>query len=93
MKTGRPECYIPSAETVSRDVKNVFVSVCKRISDMLQVSFSDIITKSFGLLTCITEIRREVELCHGCVDVAQPQGLHGDYSAFRTRGTRHGDAS
>jgi len=39
MKTGRPECYIPSAETVSRDVKNVFASARKRISDMLQVSF------------------------------------------------------
>jgi len=39
MKTGRPESYIPSAETLSRDVKNVFVSVRKRISEMLQVSF------------------------------------------------------
>jgi hypothetical protein len=26
MKTGRLECYIPSAETASCDVKNVFVS-------------------------------------------------------------------
>ncbi len=40
MKTGRPEIYIPSAETLSRDVKNVFVGVCKRISNMLQVSFN-----------------------------------------------------
>ncbi len=39
MKTGRPETYIPSAETLSRDVKNVFVGIRKRISDMLQVSF------------------------------------------------------
>jgi len=38
MKTGRPESYIPSAETLSRDVKNVFISASKRISDMLQVS-------------------------------------------------------
>ena len=39
MKTERPEIYIPSAETLSRDVKNVFVSARKRISEMLQVSF------------------------------------------------------
>jgi len=38
MKTGRPECYIPSAETVSRDVKNVFVSTRGQIAKMLQVS-------------------------------------------------------
>lgn len=37
MKTGRPEYHIPSAETVSRDVKNVFVCVRKRIAKMLQV--------------------------------------------------------
>jgi hypothetical protein len=38
MKTGRPAYHIPSAETVSRDVRNVFVSVRKRIAKMLQVS-------------------------------------------------------
>lgn len=38
MKTGRPECYIPSAETVSRDVKDVFVRVRECIAKMLQVS-------------------------------------------------------
>ncbi|PPQ81292.1 hypothetical protein CVT26_015194 [Gymnopilus dilepis] len=36
MKTGRPEAYIPSAETVSRDVKNVFVRVREHIAKMLQ---------------------------------------------------------
>ncbi|PPQ76807.1 hypothetical protein CVT26_001761 [Gymnopilus dilepis] len=36
MKMGRPEAYIPSAETVSRDIKNVFVHVCERIAKMLQ---------------------------------------------------------
>jgi hypothetical protein len=39
MKTGRPECYIPSAETVSRDVKDVFVRVRERVAKMLQVGF------------------------------------------------------
>jgi hypothetical protein len=38
MKTGRPECYIPSAETLSRDVKTVFVSVREGIAKMLRVS-------------------------------------------------------
>lgn len=37
MKTGRPEYYIPSPQTVSRDVKKVFVRVRKRIAKMLQV--------------------------------------------------------
>ena len=36
MKTGRPDCYIPSAETLSRDVKNVFVRVRGRIAKALQ---------------------------------------------------------
>ena len=37
MKTGRPAYQIPSPETVSRDVKKVFVRVCMRIAKMLQV--------------------------------------------------------
>jgi hypothetical protein len=36
MKTGRPEYYIPSPATVSRDVKKVFVNVRKRLARMLQ---------------------------------------------------------
>jgi hypothetical protein len=38
MKTGRLEYHIPSAETVSRDVRNVFVNVQRRIAKILQVS-------------------------------------------------------
>ena len=37
MKTGRPGYRIPSAETVSRDVKQVFIRVRARIAKMLQV--------------------------------------------------------
>ena len=37
MKTGRLDYHIPSMQTVSRDVKRVFVRVCKRIAKMLQV--------------------------------------------------------
>ncbi|TDL29001.1 hypothetical protein BD410DRAFT_695207, partial [Rickenella mellea] len=36
MKTGRPGYYIPSAKTVSRDVKEVFVKARQRIAKMLQ---------------------------------------------------------
>jgi len=42
MKTSRPEYYIPSATTVSRDVKKVFVSVRKRMANMLQVSINNL---------------------------------------------------
>jgi hypothetical protein len=40
MKTGRPAYHIPSPETVSRDVQNVFVQVRKRIEKMIQVGIS-----------------------------------------------------
>jgi hypothetical protein len=36
MKTGRPEHYIPSPLTVSRDVKEVFTKTRSRIAKMLQ---------------------------------------------------------
>ena len=38
MKTGRPEYYIPSRWTVSRDVKLVFARTRQRIAKMLKVS-------------------------------------------------------
>ena len=38
MKTGRPEYHIPSAETVSCDVQNVFVNIRKHLAKILQVS-------------------------------------------------------
>jgi hypothetical protein len=40
MKTGRPGYHIPSAETVSHDVKRVFVEVSKRIAEMLKVCYT-----------------------------------------------------
>ncbi|KAG2028835.1 hypothetical protein BDR03DRAFT_882586 [Suillus americanus] len=36
MKTGRPEYYIPSPSTVSRDVRQVFVRTRQRVATMLQ---------------------------------------------------------
>lgn len=46
MKTGRPEYYIPSPETVSRDVKKVFVRCRERIAKMLQVSHAHMLESS-----------------------------------------------
>jgi hypothetical protein len=37
MKTGRPEYYLPSPSTVSRDVRLVFANVRKRMAKMMQV--------------------------------------------------------
>jgi hypothetical protein len=54
MKTGRPHIHIPSPSTVSRDVKNVFVHVCKRIAKMLQVTKLLINSKKKkNLLVCV----------------------------------------
>jgi hypothetical protein len=39
MKTGRPEYYLPSSSTVSRDVRLVFANVRKRMAKMMKVSF------------------------------------------------------
>jgi hypothetical protein len=38
MKTGRPDYYIPSPSTVSRDVKRVFAKCRERIAKMLKAS-------------------------------------------------------
>jgi hypothetical protein len=43
MKIGRPEYYIPSAETLSRDVKNVFICMRGQIAKSLQVRVSILI--------------------------------------------------
>ena len=37
MKTGHPHQYIPSPETISRDVRVVFVEACKHMSRLLKV--------------------------------------------------------
>jgi hypothetical protein len=38
MKTGRPNYYLPSEFTVSRDVRHVFTRTRERIAKMLNVS-------------------------------------------------------
>ena len=44
MKTGRPGYHIPSPNTVSRDVKQVFLRLRSRVAQILQVFFSPLIT-------------------------------------------------
>ena len=44
MKTGRPEYYIPSNLTVSRDVRLVFARTRVRVAKMLKVLFSPLIS-------------------------------------------------
>ena len=48
MRTGRPECYIPSPEILSRDVKSVFVHVRARVAKGLQVRW---VSSYKGLIT------------------------------------------
>ena len=38
MKTGRAEYFLPSAETVARDVRQVFVHSRQRVAKLLRVS-------------------------------------------------------
>ena len=43
MKTGRPDYHIPSPDTVSHDVRDVFVRVRKRIAKILQVKLVSLV--------------------------------------------------
>jgi hypothetical protein len=58
MKTGRPEYYIPSAETLSCDVKKVFVQVRGRIAKGLRVR-STIDIQKLRYLCSMTGVRRQ----------------------------------
>ena len=87
MKTGRPEYHLPSMQTVSRDVKRVFVQARKRIAKMLQVRWATIydLKKLYDLL--MIGIRGSIEFCHRRVDIPQPQSICGIHSPFRTWGS------
>ena len=50
MKTGRPEYYLPSPKTVSRDVRLVFLNVRKRMAKMMQVSVLHLCSSPLNLL-------------------------------------------
>ena len=38
MKSGQPECYVPSPSTLARDVKTLFEKMHNRLAEKLQVS-------------------------------------------------------
>src|SRR5277367_6304591 len=60
MKTGRLEYPIPSAETVSRDVRNVFVNVRKRLAKILEdFRISDKVSNS----SCGEDIINSLDTC------------------------------
>ena len=63
MKTGCPDYHISSAETVSRDVKKVFVHCRQRISQMLKVHQSILCCEQTGLYVDIG-ISRSPQFCY-----------------------------
>ena len=85
MKTGRPEYPIPSPETVSRDVKKVFLSVRKRIAKMLQVhvQYSQKVTVIH--LPVPLGSRRGIEFCYRRLDISESQGIRGRLCSFRSQ--------
>lgn len=90
MKTGRPDYKIPSPDTVSRDVKKVFVRVRKRVAKMLQVM--SLLWSKIDQLTYLQWVpgaRRGTELCYRCLDLSKQQGVCGRLCPFRRR--RHSD--
>ena len=58
MKMGRPDYHIPSAETLSHDVKKVFACVRKRIAKMLQVGLVSSEVKHIQVDVTFSGIRR-----------------------------------
>jgi len=93
MKTGCPGYQIPSAETVSCDVKGVFMCVWQHIAHMLQVMWAFSLQETnywpdlIGVWWCI-------EFCDWHLDITQSQGLYcnnrslqawrcPDFDAFR----------
>lgn len=63
MKTGRPEYYLPSQSTVSRDVRLVFVNVWKRMAKLMQVCQKDIYKLKI-LKSVNAGVRRQFEFCY-----------------------------
>ncbi len=81
MKMGRPEYHIPLPETVSHDVRNVFVNIRKCIMKMLQVSNArDQFLKTTHFVTGGTP--RYAELCDKLMDVSKPQGVCCHHCSF-----------
>jgi len=84
MKTGRPEYHIPSPETISRDVKKVFLRVRKRMAKMLQVSI--LIVKDCSIIVhSLVGPQWGIEFRDRCLDFPQQQSVRGRLRPFRKR--------
>jgi len=80
MKTGRPEYFLPSAKTVARDVRQVFVHSRQRVAKLLRVSSKT--NKRNMELTDVPGIRRETQFYHWHVDGTEPPSIRGIWGAF-----------
>jgi hypothetical protein len=84
MKAGIPGYCIPSAETVSHDVKTVFTRVRKNTAKMLQV-ISVTLSRGHHILTRnFPGIQWQPELCDRCMDITKPQGICCIHCSFWT---------
>ena len=93
MKTRRPEYHIPSAETVSHDVQNVFVNIWKCLTKILQVSIMTYVFLIINSPSVTAGTHRGAELHNRHMDILKPQGIHSGYGPFRKWGSANGDAS
>ena len=75
MKTGRPEYYIPSADTLSRDVKNVFVCVRGRIAKALKVGCA-IFILSLEDSPSILGVQWQAQFRYRQLVIAKPQVIY-----------------
>ncbi|PPQ85854.1 hypothetical protein CVT26_001954 [Gymnopilus dilepis] len=71
MKTGWPELYIPSASTISRDVKIAFVRSCKKIAKFRQTS-----PNHHAFVAVTATIERKGKLLTFVLDVVEVAKLH-----------------
>ena len=87
MKTGWPDSYIPSAETLSRDIKNVFVRIRGRISKMLKVNQFTFFTTR-GKVTYLVQQEYDGKLNFATDAWSSPN--HKAYVAFTVHLEDHG---
>ena len=86
MKTGRPNYYIPSPVTVSRDMKTVFIKCRQRIAHMLQVSRCTKFDGGKDNRSLNVATRWRFELRDRCVDLTKSQGIRRCHHSLRGEG-------
>ena len=71
MKTGRLSYRLPSAETISQDVKHVFKAVRQHIAKMLRVRVLTRLQVHYHSTPLPPGAPRCNQLCYGCVDISK----------------------